>query len=209
MELANELPPQPRVAFLQTEDLRIAASVLLNAYREDPFFRSALPDSDYDQRLRAAVREELQALWQDGQKLLGLFLDDSMVGIAALVDDSYPKGHARYWNWRLKMALGAGWGSARQWMAREEALSELTPDQPFTLLQFIAVAPQYQSKGYGQCLLEAIVSLADGERENLAAYVYQPEHRRLFESQGFESIGEINLSGVSGQLFFKAHSDGT
>ncbi|WP_246813941.1 GNAT family N-acetyltransferase [Ferrimonas balearica] len=203
MELANESCSSPKMAFLQTEDLRVAASVLLNAYKDDPFFRSTLPASDYEQRLRAAIREELQALWQQNQKLVGLFIGDTLVGIAALLDHSYPKGQTRFWNWRLKMALGAGWGSARQWMAREEALVDLTPASPFSLLQFIAIAPNYQQRGYGRLLLQAIVNLANEHHENLAAYVYQPEHGTLFESQGFESIGEINSNGVLGRLYFK------
>ena len=177
--------------------------MLLNAYKDDPFFRSTLPASDYEQRLRAAIREELQALWQQNQKLVGLFIGDTLVGIAALLDHSYPKGQTRFWNWRLKMALGAGWGSARQWMAREEALVDLTPASPFSLLQFIAIAPNYQQRGYGRLLLQAIVNLANEHHENLAAYVYQPEHGTLFESQGFESIGEINSNGVLGRLYFK------
>ncbi len=208
MELANELPPQPHVAELKTEDLRVAASLLLNAYRDDPFFQSILPASDYDQRLRAAIREELQILWQEGQQMVGLFLDDTLIGIAALLEATCPKGHNRYWNWRLKMAMGAGWGPARQWMAREEALQDLTPEQPYTLLQFIAIAPHYQDKGYGHQLLKAIVAWADSVDTHLAAYVYQPEHAALFSSQGFESIGEINSSGAAGQLFLKRAGHG-
>ncbi|MBY5990645.1 GNAT family N-acetyltransferase [Ferrimonas balearica] len=200
MELANELPPQPHIAYLETEHLRVAASVLLTAYKDDPFFRSVLPAEDYEQRLRAALREELQALWQGEQRLPGLFLGETLVGVAALLDDGYPQGQTRYWNWRLKMALGAGWTSARQWMAREEEIRDMAPAQPHWLLPFIAIAPNYQGKGYGRLLIEAICREAGLSGQSVAAYVYQGPHLALFKSQGFETIGKILSSGVEGQL---------
>lgn len=202
METASAHHDTPRVAYLSADDLRMAASVLFNAYRDDPFFRAVFPTEDYDQRLRAAIREELQELWQRHQLLVGLFIGDSLVGLTSLLDHQYPQGQTRYWNWRLKMALGTGWASARQWMAREEEIRDIVSMQQYLLLQFIAVAPQYQHQGYGALLLSAVNQLAM-ERpalDGVVTLVYEAAHRPLFEQRGFLAVKDVHVGQVTGTL---------
>ena len=65
-----------RAVYLTAEDLRVAASILYNAYHDDPFFVDLLHTGDmamYEQKLRGAIREELNELWQQEQALIGLF----------------------------------------------------------------------------------------------------------------------------------------
>lgn len=67
----------------------------------------------YEQKLRGAIREELNELWQQEQALIGLFDSDRMVGLVCIVTQQVPLGGARYWHWRLKMLLSTGWQSTQ------------------------------------------------------------------------------------------------
>ncbi|SHI10914.1 GNAT family N-acetyltransferase [Ferrimonas marina] len=188
--------------YLSADDLRLTASLLLNAYRDDPFFRAVLPSQDYEQRLRAAIREELQEMWQRQQRFLGLEVEGTLVAVASLLDQHYPLGQSRFWNWRLKMALGTGWSGARQWMAREEDVMDSLGAGPSWLIQFIAVAPAYQRRGYGAQLLAALTRWQREEQvPALAAMVYQKALVPMFEQQGFQFLANLKVGRVEGDLY--------
>ncbi|GAA5190542.1 GNAT family N-acetyltransferase [Ferrimonas gelatinilytica] len=194
--------PSPEVRYLSADDLRVAASLLLQAYRDDPFFRSVFPADNYEQRLRAAIREELHELWQREQIFVGLELEGALVGVASLLDGAYPLGQERFWNWRLKMALGTGWSGARQWMAREQEILERLDFDRTHLLQFVAVAPAYRRRGYGAQLLSSVIALERERHINgLATMIYWPTLKPLFESLGFNPIAELNVGQVTGSLY--------
>ncbi|WP_051202128.1 GNAT family N-acetyltransferase [Ferrimonas senticii] len=187
---------------LRADDLRLANSVLLNAYHDDPFFKAVLPQDDYSQRLRAALREELHELWQRQQPLFGIFAGDSLIAVACLLDQHYPLGQTRFWNWRLKMALGSGWKPARQWMAREQAVIDQYQLQSSWLLQFIAVAPSYQHHGFAEQLLPMVQQQAAVNRvEKIATLVYRPELFPWFRRHGFLPIFQVNEADVTATVF--------
>ncbi|WP_345333932.1 GNAT family N-acetyltransferase [Ferrimonas pelagia] len=199
--MATETEATPLIRHLAAEELRIAASILLNAYKDDPFFRAVFPAQEYEQRLRAAIREELQELWQRQQGFIGLELDGALIAVACLSDGHYPLGQARFWNWRLKMALGTGWHGARQWMAREQEIMAQLADEHTDLLQFVAVSPGYQRRGFGEALLRSVVTTQrEAGRHALATLNYWPELTTLFERLGFRSVAAIHVGQVEGRL---------
>ena len=73
-----------KAAYLSAEDLKLAASLLYQAYHDDPVFLEIFSADkvDYEQRLRASIREELNAFWQAKQPMIGLYLGETMVGAA-------------------------------------------------------------------------------------------------------------------------------
>ena len=84
-EVVNDkLDVDIRAAYLTTEDLKLAASLLYQAYHDDPVFLEIFrgDKEDYEQRLRASIREELGAFWQAKQPMVGLYLGETMVGVA-------------------------------------------------------------------------------------------------------------------------------
>ena len=66
------------VQYLSAEDISIAASLIYQAYYDDPVLKNVLgyqPDNPtkYESKLRALVREELASFWQEKQPLIGLY----------------------------------------------------------------------------------------------------------------------------------------
>ncbi|MGL5390247.1 MAG: GNAT family N-acetyltransferase [Shewanella sp.] len=196
-----------RAVYLTAEDLRIAASILYNAYHDDPFFIESLFSSDkatYEQKLRAAIREELNTLWQQKQALIGLFEQTRLVGVAGVITQEVPLGEGRYWHWRLNMLLGTGWQSTQALMKKEASILERLPSKRCGILQFIAIAPSEQHKGLGRQLLQAVASWCDeqGTLEGIGVFSSQAAHSHFFTQQQFVSLGELVIGTVAGQLLF-------
>ncbi|MBT1444748.1 GNAT family N-acetyltransferase [Shewanella sp. JM162201] len=194
-----------RAIYLTAEDLRVAASILYNAYHDDPFFMQALGAEDksaYEQKLRAAIREELAELWQQEQALIGWFDEERLIGVASVVSHQIGLGEAKNWHWRLKMLLGTGWQSTQMLMQKEHSILERLPAKACAILQFIALAPSEQGKGHGGMLLEAVLSWCDDqlELECLGVFVSRESDTHLFIKHGFESHGAISIGKVAGEL---------
>ncbi|GGN13837.1 N-acetyltransferase GCN5 [Shewanella putrefaciens] len=205
----NHTLDEYRAVYLTAEDLRVAASILYNAYHDDPFFVESLFSSDkaaYEQKLRAAIREELNSLWQQKQALIGLFDQERLVGVVCVVTQEVPLGEARYWHWRLKMLLGTGWQSTQSIMKKESSIVELLPSNRCGILQFIALTPSEQHKGLGHQLVQAVVSWCDEQREldGIGVFAAQESHTHLFAQHDFVSLGELTIGSISGQLLFYA-----
>lgn len=54
-----------KAIYLGVDDLKVAASILFNAYVDDPLFSDIFQaeKEGYESRLRSAIREELNAFW--------------------------------------------------------------------------------------------------------------------------------------------------
>ena len=196
-----------RAVYLTAEDLRIAASILYNSYYNDPFFIEVLGSDNkmaYEQKLRAAIREELNSLWQQDQALIGLFDDQRMLGVACIMTQEVPLGEERYWNWRLKMMLGTGWQPTQALIDKESQILKHLPSKQCGILQFIAVAPNEQNKGYGRTLVHTALSWCDEQPQvdGIGVFVNQADHYELFVNTGFRAITEIEINNVKGNLLF-------
>lgn len=190
--------------YLSVEDLKIAASLLYQSYHDDPVFMDifASEKEDYEQRLRAAIREELNAFWQTKQPMIGLFLNETMVGVACINSPDERIDSRRFWHWRLKMLLTAGYLSTKQLMAKEEKVIAAIPYEHFHLLSFIAIHPLHQHHGFGHYLAAAVNQVLEEHKESEALVVFatNEKYQAFFSDVGYETINELTIGRVSGSL---------
>ncbi|MCL1076749.1 GNAT family N-acetyltransferase [Parashewanella spongiae] len=196
-----------RAVYLTAEDLRVASSIIYNSYYDDPFFTEALGAENkltYSKKLRSAIREELNSLWQQEQALIGLFDESRMVGVACVMTQELPVGEDRYWNWRLKMVLGTGWKSTQSIMEKESCIQDHLPNNNCGVIQFIAISPIEQSKGYGIILANAALSWGEENPsiKGIGVFVNQQDHYDLFLKVGFKPLTEVQISNIKGHLLF-------
>ncbi|RUO79500.1 GNAT family N-acetyltransferase [Pseudidiomarina taiwanensis] len=199
-----------KLRYLVAEDLKLAASLLFQAYKDDPLLMSLFnaDKADYEQRLRAAIREDLFAFWEAEQPMIGLFDGDSLLGVACLTRPGKTFGPGRYWSWRLKMLLTAGYVSTKQLIEKETTILEALPHDDYHMLAFIAVNPSYQQRGWGDMLVRAArqVLADDNDSRGIAVFVSQSHHLGLFEQHGYEPVRELTIGNITGQLLF-VHRD--
>lgn len=193
-----------RATYLCAEELKLAASLLFQAYHDDPVFLDIFNSKKegYEQRLRASIREELSAFWQAKQPMVGLYLGESMVGVACMNSPDESVGSDRFWHWRLKMLLTAGYFSTKQMIEKEQKVIAAVPLNKFHMLSFIAIHPLHQHHGFGHYLMAAVNTVLEehSDSEGVAVYATSGKFRAFFEDAGYKFIKEVTVGKVSGAL---------
>lgn len=193
-----------KAAYLSAEDLKLAASLLYQAYHDDPVFLEIFSSdkNDYEQRLRAAIREELNAFWQAKQPMIGLYLGETIVGVACLNNPEEGVSSERFWHWRLKMLLGAGYFSTKQMIEKEKVVLAAVPLKKFHMLSFIAIHPLHQHHGFGHYLMAAVNTILSEhkESEGVAVYATSKKYKAFFNDVNYQFIEEVEVGNVSGSL---------
>ncbi|UAA39697.1 GNAT family N-acetyltransferase [Paraneptunicella aestuarii] len=196
-----------RAVYLTAEDLKIACSLLFQAYRDDPVFCDIFQVNleGYETRLRSAIREELNAFWAAKQPMIGLFDDERMVAVACLNSSEAAFGAGRFWHWRLKMLLTAGYFCTMQMLEKEQKVRENVPAEHFHMLSFIGVHPDAQHHGLGHILMSAVegVMLEDDNSSGIAVYATLDKYRHFFENGGYRLIKELEVGNIKGHLMFR------
>ncbi|MGB0937579.1 MAG: GNAT family N-acetyltransferase [Colwellia sp.] len=198
-----------RASFLSANELKLAASLLFQAYHNDPVFLEIFEQDKpgYEQRVRAAIREEINAFWQAKQPMVGLFLKDTMIGVVCLNSPDDTLGSDRFWHWRLKMLLGAGYLSTKQMIEKEKAVLAAVPLNKFHMISFIAVHPLHQHNGFGVHLMAAVNTVLNEhpESEGAAIYATTGKYRQFFEEMDYKFVEQLDIGKVSGALmvYFK------
>jgi len=202
--VSDQIDLNVRAEYLAAEDLKLAASLLYQAYHDDPVFLEIFNGDkpDYEQRLRTSIREELNAFWKAQQPIVGLYLGESIVGVACLNKPADGIGAERFWHWRLKMLLGAGYFSTKQMIEKEDKVLAAVPLKKFHMLSFIAIHPLHQHHGFGHYLMAAINTVLeeDNESEGVAVYATTDKYRDFFKDVDYKMVAEVSVGNVSGSL---------
>lgn len=198
-----------RVAYLAAEDLKLAASLLYQAYHDDALFMQLFGAHEqsvetYEKRLRATIREDLNAFWQAGQAMIGVFAGEQLLGVACVTQPGESFGPGRYWHWRLKMLLTAGYVSTKQLVDKEAQIQAAIPHQSYHMLTFIAVHPQHQHQGLGDLLVQAVntLMLESETSAGVGVYITRDFYKSLFGRHGFTELAQLEVAKVPGAIWF-------
>lgn len=193
-----------KASYLNAHELKLAASLLYQAYHDDPVFLEIFNSNkdDYEQRLRGAIREELNAFWQAQQPIIGLYLGEAMVGVACINSPDETLSSERFWHWRLKMLLNAGYFSTKQMMQKEQAVIAAVPLKTFHFLAFIAVHPLHQQHGFGHYLMAAVNTVLEEHpnSEGVAVYATSGKFKAFFKQVDYYTVKELTIGKVCGDL---------
>ncbi|WP_100642215.1 GNAT family N-acetyltransferase [Alteromonas facilis] len=205
-------PEKVKASYLTAEDLKVAASILYNAYFDDPLFVDIFDaeKEGYEIRLRSAIREELHAFWIGKQPIIGLFDGERLIAVACLIAPDAAFGAGRYWHWRLKMLLTAGFLGTKQMIEKEEKVRTCMPAESYHMLSFIGVHPDYQDQGLGHVLMNAIdsVLLEDDKSQGVGVYVTLPKCLSFFKGGHYDYEQELTFSKITGHIMFRPRPEG-
>lgn len=197
-----------KAVLLTADELRLAASILYQSYHDDPLFMEIFRSdkADYEQRLRAAIREELNTFWQAKQPVIGLFNAEQLLGVACVIEPDSGIGASRLWHWRLKMLLTAGYVSTRQLLDKEQKIHAAMPVQRYHMLAFIAVSPRHQHLGLGHYLMHAVDSVVekDAASEGIGVFVTLEKYKAFFADDHYQPVAQLAFNTVSGTLMFRS-----
>ncbi len=193
--------------YLQADDLNVAASILYKAYHNDALFEHIFQAhrEGYENRLRQAIKQELQACWDTEQILLGLFEASRLLAVACITKPRAGFAPGKMWHWRLKMMVTAGFVSTRQFIEKEEKIRSLIPAEAFHMISLIGVRPDYQHQGLGHILMGAIDTIVgeDNGSEGVGVFATVPAYRHFFEDGGYECVTPVHFDSVQGDVLYK------
>ncbi|CAI87031.1 GNAT family N-acetyltransferase [Pseudoalteromonas sp. HL-AS2] len=200
------------VQYLAAEDISIAASLIYQAYHDDPILQTMLnyeqeSKSAYEKKLRSLIREELSSFWQEKQPLIGLYRNDKLKAVACVFESNSQLQAQRYWHWRLKLMLSAGYLQTNQLIDKEQTIRDALEQQGnYYFLAFIAVDPHFHGQGFGRYLLRGLNDLVQSNAEStgMAVFVTRKEHTQFFKTEGFESFKQLTFNKIAGELLFKS-----
>lgn len=198
---------QVKAAYLTVDDLKVAASILYKAYFDDPLFKEIFQSKKegYDARLRSAIKEEVNTYWNAQQPLVGLYEDERLLAVTCLTTPDTAFGAGKFWHWRLKMLLTAGYFGTKQMIAKEEQVRENIPANNYHMLSLIGVHPDHQDIGLGHVLMSAILGLMieDENSEGVGVLVTLPSCVSFFEDGDFQHVKEISVGHIKGKVMFR------
>jgi hypothetical protein len=196
-----------KASYLGADDLKVASSILYNAYFDDPLFTDIfqVEKEGYEARLRSAIREEVNTYWNASQSLIGLYEGDRLLAVTCLTLPDTAFGAGKFWHWRLKMLLTAGYFGTKQMIVKEEKVREKMPSNNYHMLSLIGVHSDYQDIGLGHVLMSAILGLLleDNESDGVGVLVTLPKCTSFFESGGFQHIEDISVGNIKGKVMFR------
>lgn len=191
------LPDGTDVRRVKPDERRRVVEALAAGFYDDPLFRWMLPDDE--RRLRRTERGfEVFArrVWFPPDEV---WTTDRLAGGACWM----PPGTAQLSVFaQLRMAPGmvaAFGGDIRRVMAVLNAFDKVHPHEPHWYLPVIAVAPEWQGRGFGSALLRPVLERCDAE--GLPAYLEAtgPRSRALYERHGFAVREELRIKDAPPQ----------
>lgn len=196
-----------KVEVLNAEQLKLAASILYTAYHDDPLFMQIFraTETDYEKRLRSAIREDLAAFWQAGQPILGLLQGEQLLGVACITTPASDLSGDRFWHWRLKMLLTAGLLSTRQMLEKEQKIHAAMPAERYHMLAFLARNPSYHHPAAMRTFLQAIDHWVDedSDSEGIGVFVTLDKYLPLFQQHEYQQVAKLEFQTVAGTLLFR------
>lgn len=208
MSLAPYQPnlQEVKAAYLNAEDLKVAASILYNAYFDDPLFSDIFQSEKegYEARLRSAIREEVNTYWDAQQPLIGLYEQNRLLAVTCLTKPDMAFGAGKFWHWRLKMLLTAGYFGTKQMIVKEEKVREKIPATNYHMMSLIGVHPDHQDIGLGHVLMSAVLGLLQegNDSEGVGILVTLQKCISFFEDAGFAHIEEVSVGNIKGRVMF-------
>ncbi|CCQ11690.1 Acetyltransferase, GNAT family [Pseudoalteromonas luteoviolacea B = ATCC 29581] len=197
------------IRYVSPEDTNVAASLLYQAYHDDPVLRGVLDsanESKFESKLRALIREELSSFGQGQQPMIGLYENDRLRAIACLIEAESKLQAQRYWHWRLRLMMSAGYLQTQALIDKEEAIREaLAPCGHYFFLAFIAVDPHVHGNGFGKALLTGLEDMIHDvpAATGIGVFVTNPNHQAFFAHLGYQVHDLLEFNKVRGEVMFK------
>ena len=166
------------------------ASVLAQAFQDDPVFAWAIPDPA---RRRTQLPGVFTAWAEIFQPYEETYVTDDSAGAAMWAPDGAEPfaGEAGELFARRVTELLAN--DADRFLQIGEIFQQYEPAQPWMYLQVIGVLPTHQGRGLGSRLLAPVLQRCDEAGTPAYLEASSPHNRRLYERHGFRMIDEIVL----------------
>lgn len=160
-------------------------------------------DSVYRQRLRHWFAATLQMNLQTQQSVWGLEANGRLCAIAILTDSDKKRTAKAMLQWTITVGRSCGLNTVRRTIDQDHRRRPFLPDAAHTILEFIAVDPDWQGKGIARQLFNTIHQQAQTKKKVMWLETTRPHNVPIFEHFGYNLIDQNQKNGVD--YFFMIH----
>lgn len=198
-----------RVVRLDPGAFTEAKAILYHAYKNEPTFKYLFeyPRPGYDQRVRATIRELINLHFATKQDVIGLALDNHLIGVALIGSPNVRLDLAKQLKWRMRMMLTAGMDCTWRYIDYHTQIHKCIPQDEHHELPLMGVDSKYRNMGYGRQLMQAIENICK-ENPNSSGIALDTGNARnldFYKSLGYKVIGTVKLGEVEEQVMFKPY----
>jgi GNAT superfamily N-acetyltransferase len=190
----------PRIEPITRQTYRQAATVLGEAFADEPVSIAVYRNFSHERRARALAVDfsaELAVALRKGYPIQ--ISHDHKVAAAALIypPGAYPLPLLDQWMFLVKSVLGNGWYDIRSWVKWQNTADKFHPAGAHYYLEYIGVDPAHQGQGLGSVLLNHLIAKADAEQVGCYLENASPRNLPLYQHFGFKIIDEKQIIGFT------------
>jgi len=187
-------------------------SLLYQAYRLEPTFAWLFEAEriGYEQRVRATLRELVQAHFAEGLPAIGLFANERLVGAALIAPSGQRLDITQRWSWRLRMLLTSGFRCTKRYLTYHQAILNCLPSGQYHLLPLIGIHPDFRGKRFGEQLLNALHHWCaeNQSSQGLVLDTGNAKYLNFYTNLGYQKISEVRLGSLQEYVFFHPNPQG-
>jgi GNAT superfamily N-acetyltransferase len=182
-------------------------SVLMSAFYEYPVIRFVLRNTgpEFENHLRGLVSFYSEVRYLRNWPVVGIRSNGKLVAVALINNPvakllPLPQEQLNH----LRSIIGDA--AFHRLELYEEKSSEGEPKKPHHFLGMIGVLPEFQGKGYGAALLNAVKEMSDADANSTGVCLSTESSGNvpLYEHFGYRVISEVDIEGMHSWCMFNA-----
>lgn len=184
--------------------------LLVRAFTDKPGFAYLIPvkGEKKRQKMHGVFSTVLDIHAATKQPILGVMVDDRVVGIAFIYEPGVQYSAWDIVRMLVRLTLEAGLPAAWRLWQLLITIEPHHPTEPYYYLWFLAVHPDFQGKGYGRRLLDAVCVLSETHPTSTGVWLETDTQQnvQMYEHFGYQVIKILDFNGFEMSLMFRANT---
>jgi ribosomal protein S18 acetylase RimI-like enzyme len=191
------------------QSYRQVAQVLAEAFNDDSVSVAIYQHFSPEKRLRALAVDfsiELSVCLRKGYPIQ--VNEGGRIVAAAVIypPGTYPLPMIDQWLIVLKSFLMNGLYDFRDWLKWLDEIDKIHPTEAHYYLEYIAVDPKYQGKGFGSFILKHLINKADEQGVGCYLENANPRNLAFYQRFGFQVTIEKEIIGIPSWFMWRPPS---
>lgn len=187
----------PELIEINDENVEIASKIFTHAFSKSLsglFYICTVERDGFEDRLRKFFHVSNKFHLSEHQLMLGLIVQDQLVGVAAITNPLYCKSLLKKIVFLIQLLWVIDFSTAYRYLRYSNLVNKFLPKGDFLYINRIAVEPDFQRLGYGKILLQEIHQRSDKDQKSMgvALETANPDNVKYYGQLGYQAVYQID-----------------